>query len=114
MASKRPFVLLAAVGCFAAFALGVAAQVGPDPSIRLRNDTGSTILSVRLEPVEDGAPLQALTTPLKAGRSAGYKVGASGDDCVYDVTAELAGGDQIEQDAVNLCQLPDRTLILQD
>lgn len=114
MASKRMFVGLAAAGCAAAFVVGVAAQAGQRPALKFRNDTGSVIAALRLEPIEDGQPRQVLAQALKPGATAAVSADADPDACVYDVKAELTTGEEIDQDAVNLCQLPDRTLILQD
>ena len=111
---KRVIIVSAAGAAVAAFALGVHAEGDARLNFGLENDTGRAMTSLMLSPAgdDDWTAVTLDRGRIGAGASTQVRMDGAGRQCEYDVRADLDGGQAIEKDDVNLCDLDAGTLVL--
>lgn len=116
MIARRPVT-----AALMAAALGLAGFAGPAPApegqssdgqnrrVRIHNQTGVVVQTLRAADVRTGifgADLLA-GTPVASGASTPVTIDDGSGACLYDLRAELAGGQTLLRENINVCRIAD-------
>jgi hypothetical protein len=116
MIARRPFtaaVLAAALG-LAGFAGGPPASGnqssdGQNRRVRIHNQTGAALLRLHAADVRTGTFGADLLggSPVATGASVPVTIDDGAGGCLYDLRAELAGGQTLLRENINVCRIAD-------
>jgi len=115
MLARRLFTAAVIVAALGAGALTAAtppegqSRDGQNRRVRIHNQTGAALLKLQAADVRTGEYGRDLLggTPVAAGASAPVTIDAGGGACLYDLRAELAGGQVLVRENVNACRIAD-------
>lgn len=115
MLARRLFT--AAVAAAVLGATGIPAAASPEGQsrdgqnrrVRIHNQTGAALLKLQAADVRTGEFGRDLLggTPVAAGASAPVTLDDGAGGCLYDLRAELAGGQVLVRENVNACRIAD-------
>ena len=116
MLARRPFI-----AAMVAASLGAAGFAGPGPApegqsrdgqnrrVRVHNQTGVVLQKLQAADVRTGTFGADLLggTPVAAGASVPVTIDDGAGGCLYDLRAELAGGQILLRENINVCRIAD-------
>ena len=112
----RRLLIAAAVGAAVAGASLSAAAApegqsrdGQNRRVRIHNQTGAALLKLQAADVRTGEYGRDLLggTPLATGASVPVTLDDGAGGCLYDLRAELAGGQVLVRENINACRIAD-------
>ena len=115
MLARRLFIAAAAAAALVASGLSAAAtpegqsQDGQNRRVRIHNQTGAAVLRLQAADVRTGEYGRDLLggTPLATGASVPVTLDDGAGGCLYDLRAELAGGQVLVRENINACRIAD-------
>jgi hypothetical protein len=116
MIARRPFTaaLMAAALGLAGFAGTIPAPEGQSSDgqnrrVRIHNQTGVVLQTLRAADVRTGTFGADLLggTPVASGASTPVTIDDGSGGCLYDLRAELAGGQTLLRENINVCRIAD-------
>ena len=114
MVARRLFTAAVAAALLGAAGLTAAAaerqsQDGQNRRVRIHNQTGAVLQKLQAADVRAGEYGRDLLggTPVAPGASAPVTIDDGAGGCLYDLRAELAGGQVLVRENVNVCRIAD-------
>ena len=114
MLIRRLFIAAAAGAVIAGAGLSAAAtagqsQDGQNRRVRIHNQTGATVVRLQAADVRTGQFGRDLLggTPMATGASVPVTLDDGAGGCLYDLRAELAGGQVLVRENINACRIAD-------
>ncbi len=115
MLARRLFAVAVAVAALSASGLSAAAgpggqsQDGQNRRVRIHNQTGAALLKLQAADVRTGEFGRDLLggTPVAPGASTPVTIDNGAGGCLYDLRAELAGGQVLVRENINACRIAD-------
>ena len=114
MLIRRLFIAAAAGAVIAGAGLSAAATAGQSKDgqnrrVRIHNQTGATVVRMQAADVRTGQFGRDLLggTPLATGASVPVTLDDGAGGCLYDLRAELAGGQVLVRENINACRIAD-------
>jgi hypothetical protein len=116
MIARRPFTIAAVAVSLglAGFAAGVPASEGQSRDgqnrhVRVHNQTGAVLQKLQAADVRTGTFGSDLLggTPVPTGASTPVTIDDGAGGCLYDLRAELAGGQTLLRENINVCRIAD-------
>lgn len=116
MVARRVFtvaMIAAALGAAGLINAAAAAEGqsrdGQNRRVRIHNQTGVVVQTLRAADVRTGTfgPDLLAGTPMATGASAPVTIDDGAGGCLYDLRAELAGGQTLLRENINVCRIAD-------
>lgn len=115
MLVRRLFIAAAVGAVMAGAGLSAAATAegqsrdGQNRRVRIHNQTGATVQKLQAADVRTGEFGRDLLggTPLATGASVTVTLDDGAGGCLYDLRAELAGGQVLVRENINACRIAD-------
>ena len=116
MFARRPFTTALIVASFGLAGLGSAAAApdrqsndGHNRRVRIHNQTGAALQTLQAADVRTGTFGGDLLggRPVATGQSASVTIDDGAGGCLYDLKAELDGGQTLLRENINVCRIAD-------
>ena len=116
MIARRPFIAAAVAAALGLAGFTAAAPAswgqssdGQNRRVRIHNQTGATLQRLQAADVRTGefGPDLLGGTAVATGASTPVTIDAGAGGCLYDLRAELAGGQILLRENINVCRIAD-------